>query len=113
MREGAETEPIIGWFDESNMSEEEINENDKSMRNRGWMKGPASVHLTNNKESMRVTKKAVRRIVGTFRLDTGTEHWIRFKDVRESGLYNELSQDYLEIVPTSVLSNPTKPEDRN
>ena len=113
MREGPETEPIIGWFDESNMSEEEINENDKSMRNRGWMKGPASVHLTNNKESMRVTKKAVRRIVGTFRLDTGTEHWIRFKDVRESGLYNELSQDYLEIVPTSVLSNPTKPEDRN
>ena len=112
MREGAETEEMIGWFDESEMNEEEIDANDKSMRNRGWMKGPASVHLTLEKESMRVTKKAVRRIVGTFRLNSGVDHWIRFKDVRESGLYNELSQDYLELVPTAVLNDPSKPEDK-
>ena len=112
MREGAETEEMIGWFDESEMNEEEIDANDKSMRNRGWMKGPASVHLTLEKESMRVTKKAVRRIVGTFRLNSGVDHWIRFKDVREAGLYNELSQDYLELVPTAVLNDPSKPEDK-
>lgn len=113
MREGEETKEIIGWFDESNMEKEEIEENDKAMRNRGWMKGPASVHLTSEKQSMRVTEKAIRRIVGTFRLDNGVDHWLRFKDVREAGNYNELSQDYLEIVPISVLSDPTKPEDQN
>ena len=113
MREGEETKEIIGWFDESNMEKEEIEENDKAMRNRGWMKGPASVHLTAEKQSMRVTEKAIRRIVGTFRLDNGIDHWLRFKDVREAGNYNELSQDYLEIVPISVLSDPTKPEDQN
>lgn len=112
MREGADTEEAIGWFDESDMSDDEISENDKSMRNRGWMKGPASVHLTNNKEDMRVSKKCVRRIVGTFRLGGNTDHWIRFKDVMEAGKYNELSQDYLEIVPTAVINDPARPEDR-
>ena len=114
MREGEETRNLIGWFEESDgMSEDEISENDKAMRNNGYMKGPASCHLTKEKESMRKSQKAIRKIIGTFRLDSGMDHWIRFKDVMEPGGYNEFSQDYLELVPLSVLSDPTKPEDRN
>ncbi len=113
MRYGADTKIIVGWYDEKDMSEEDKRENDKAMRNRGWMKGPASVHLTADKESMRLSEVAVRRIVGIFRLNSGVDHWIRFKDVTEElpGKFNEFSQDYLEIVPTIVISDPTQPED--
>ena len=114
LREGEETKNLIGWFEEDDqMSEDEIRENDKAMRNNGYMKGPKSCHLTKTKDSMRKSQKAIRKIVGTFRLDNGVDHWIRFKDVMEPGGYNEFSQDYLEIVPISVLSDPTKPEDQN
>ena len=112
MRNTAENQIIIGWFDEDGMSEDEIRENDKSMRNRGFMKAPANCHMTKEKESMRESILAVRRIIGTFRLDPG-DHWLRFKDVMENstGKLNEFNQDYLEIVPTSVINDPTKPED--
>ena len=111
MRNTTENQETIGWFDESNMTEDEIRENDKSMRNRGFMKGPASCHLTTDKQSMRESILAIRKIIGTYRLDKG-DHWLRFKDVMEAGSHNEVNQDYLEIVPTSVLSDPTKPEDQ-
>ena len=114
MRNTAENQTTIGWFDEEGMSEEEIKENDKAMRNRGFMKAPASCHLTKEKNSMRESVLAIRKIVGTFRLDKG-DHWLRFKDVMENstGKLNEFNQDYLEIVPTTVISDPSKPEDQN
>ena len=82
------------------------------MRNRGFMKAPASCHVTANKESMRESVLAIRKIVGTYRLDQGN-HWLRFKDVMENstGKLNEFNQDYLEIVPTVVINDQTKPED--
>ncbi len=112
MRNTAENQIIIGWFDESGMSEDEIKESDKAMRNRGFMKAPASCHVTANKESMRESVLAIRKIVGTYRLDQGN-HWLRFKDVMENstGKLNEFNQDYLEIVPTVVINDQTKPED--
>ena len=112
MRNTAENQIVIGWFDESGMSEDEIKENDKAMRNSGFMKAPASCHVTANKESMRESVLAIRKIVGTYRLDPGN-HWLRFKDVMENstGKLNEFNQDYLEIVPTVVINDQTKPED--
>ena len=117
MRNTNENLIIIGWFDEKpdgqQMSEEEIRANDKAMRNRGFMKAPASCHLTDKKESMRESNLAIRKIVGTFRLTKG-DHWVRFKDVTENstGKLNELNQDYIEIVPTRIINDPTKPEDQ-
>lgn len=117
MRNTAENQTIIGWFDEhedgNDMSEEEIRANDKAMRNRGFMKAPASCHLTDKKESMRDSKVAIRKIIGTFRL-TSTDHWLRFKDVMENstGKHNQFNQDYLEIVPTRIINDPSKPEDQ-
>lgn len=113
MRNTTENQTIIGWFDEDGMTEDEIRESDKAMRNRGFMKAPASCHMTKDGESMRESVLAVRRIVGTFRLDPGN-HWLRFKDVMENstGKLNEFNQDYLEIVPLSVINDQTKPEDQ-
>jgi hypothetical protein len=113
MRNTAENIAFIGWFDEEEMTEDDIRENDKAMRNRGFMKAPASCHVTSEKNSMRESDLAMRKIIDTYRLDKG-DHWLRFKDVMEgsTGTLNEFNQDYLEIVPTSVISDPTKPEDQ-
>lgn len=104
---------LIGWFEEEidgkEISDEEKMEGDKSMRNRGWMKGAASCYLEANK-NMRYSKKAIRKVLGTFYLENGYDYWIRFKDVTDPGKLKEFSQDYLEIVPISVI-NGEKPED--
>jgi hypothetical protein len=109
-------DPLIGWFDEKEMSDEQIKENDKAMRNRGYMKGPASCVLNKEGDSMRKSPLALRKIIGTFNITTG-DHWLRFKNVTENekdgNNYLQFNQDYLEIVPTSVISNPAKPEDQN
>lgn len=108
-----ETDLIIGWFADTGLAEEEIKENDKAMRNRGYMKGPASIVLDkDSKGTMRDSEQAIRRIIGTYRLDK-REHWLRFKDVTEGGTgkLNQFDQDYIELVPTVILSDPNKPED--
>ena len=109
--------PLIGWFEEKEMDEDLIKENDKAMRNRGYMKGPASCVLNKDGDSMRKSAYALRKIVGTFNIDK-RDHWLRFKNVTEnektaSGNWVQFNQDYLEIVPTSIISNPAKPEDQN
>lgn len=91
-----------------------IDEYDKILRNRGWMKGPASVFSNgSDSKSMRESKVAYRRIVTQAHLTKG-DHWLRFKDVTVGGgNLRQFSQDYLEIVPKSVITDPARPEDKN
>lgn len=118
LRNSAEAQVKIGWFDETDMTPAEILENDKAMRNKGFMKGPASCHLdmenpTSAEGNMRYSVHCIRRIVGTFPLgkkDGG--HWLRVKSVTENATTEEFNQDYLEIVPTTVITNINKPEDQ-
>jgi hypothetical protein len=114
LRWNDDTDIMIGWVSDEGLNSDEIRENDKAMRNRGYMKGPASIVLESgvSRGTMRDSEQAIRKIIGTYRLDRG-DHWLRFKDVSENddGKLSQLDQDYLELVPKSVLSNPTKPED--
>ena len=114
LRWTTDTDIIIGWVTDEGMNSDEIRENDKAMRNRGYMKGPASIVLDAKvaKGTMRDSEQAIRKIIGTYRLDKG-DHWLRYKDVSENstGKMKQFDQDYLELVPKSVLSNPNKPED--
>jgi uncharacterized surface protein with fasciclin (FAS1) repeats len=112
LRWNNETDIAIGWTSDDGKSNEEIRENDKAMRNRGYMKGPASIVLDDNGGTMRDSEQAIRKIVGTYRLDKG-DHWLRFKDVSENstGKMKQFDQDYLELVPVSVITNQQKPED--
>lgn len=110
-------DPLIGWFDEKDLSSDDIKEKDKAMRNRGYMKGPASCVLTKDGENMRKSKLALRKIIGQFRITKG-DHWLRFKNVTENeksslGNWVQFNQDYLEIVPVNIITNQTKPEDQN
>ena len=113
MKSGAELDAAIGWVDDKNMTEDEIEEFDKAMRNRGFMKGPASIIVDKDGTSMRGTATAIRKIVGIYRLNKG-DHWLRFKNVTDINDGEvDFSQDYIEIVPTTIISNPAKPEDKN
>ena len=109
---------FMGWFEESE-NEDENRKNDKAMRNRGFMKAPASIWLgsydtSKPDKSMRFANRAFRRVIGTYDLEYGKDYWLRFKDVTEGGTDdkpNEFNQDYLEIVPIGIINNPAKPED--
>ena len=112
---------FMGWFEESD-NESENRKNDKSMRNRGFMKAPASIALPGDggPKNMRYTSTALRRVIGTYDLNYNSsnpkdnEYWLRFKDVTEGGSEtkpNEFNQDYLEIIPIKIITDPAKPED--
>ena len=119
LRSSGEAQAKIGWFNEKDMSHNEILENDKAMRNKGFMKGPASCHIDMANPSspagnMRYSDHCIRKIVGTYQLGQKEGgHWLRVKSVTENATTEEFNQDYLEIVPTTVITNPNKPEDQN
>lgn len=109
---------LIGWEDDEEQgNESQIKELDKAMRNRGYMKGPASCILEEEgNKSMRASDLALRKIIGTFKITKG-DHWLRFKNVKDTeknkdNKYYEFNQDYLEIVPVNIITNPAKPEDQ-
>jgi hypothetical protein len=55
----------------------------------------------------------VRVILTTVHLTEGVDHWVRIKNVKSDWEGTALQLDYFEIVPKGVISNPSKPEDRN
>ena len=120
MRDSESNLAYMGWFDDEE-NEEDNRKNDKAMRNRGFMKAPASIWLgsydaSKPAKSMRYANRAFRRIIGTYQLDNTKNYWLRFKDVTEGGTDdkpNEFNQDYMEIVPVGIINNPGKPEDIN
>lgn len=92
-----------------------ITENDRAMRNLGYMKGPAAMYRVEND---RVTQKSrmtndwwyMRRIVTTQDLD-GRPFYLRFRKVDER-TGRLLNLDFIEVCPRSIY-NGAVPEDRN
>lgn len=92
-----------------------ITENDKAMRNLGYMKGPACVYRVDND---RVSLRAklvndwwyIRNIVTTQTLEEKPSY-LRLRKVDER-TGRMLNIDFIEIVPKSVY-NGAIPEDRN
>ena len=92
-----------------------ITENDKAMRNLGYMKGPACVYRVDND---RVSLRAklvndwwyLRHVVTTQTLEE-KPFYLRFRKVDER-TEPMLNIDFIEIVPKSVY-NGAIPEDRN
>lgn len=105
---------IMGWKPENLSNEEENRENDKAMRNREFMKAPASIYGEGTVDektgvwNLRHAKNALRRVLGTFDLVNGKDYKIRIKDVTDAaaGKQYQFNQDYLEIVPNSIAKNP-------
>jgi len=79
-------------------------QNDKMMRNRGYMKAPAVFRAPNDEwfkgqEDSRHSPNLLRRILGIFRFTEAGTHTLGVKGL--SG--GEFMFDYLEFVPTSIL----------
>jgi hypothetical protein len=82
-------------------------ENDKMMRNRGYMKGPASFKVIKTQAqggwysgaSARMSPSALRRILGIYTFKEAGTHIFSVKAARAG----EFMFDYLEFVPVEVL----------
>ncbi|MFA9390806.1 MAG: fasciclin domain-containing protein [Prolixibacteraceae bacterium] len=77
-------------------------ENDKMMRNRGYMKGPASFKVINEAWYVgtgRMSERALRKILGIFTFDEAGTHEFSVKAARSG----QFMFDYLEFVPVEVL----------
>ncbi|MBE6269090.1 MAG: hypothetical protein E7092_08935 [Bacteroidales bacterium] len=110
----------IGWVAD-NETYDNGAENDKLLRNKGWMKAPDS-YCSSDYYSYLPARDAplyMRKIITREHLTDG-EHWLRFRNLSEDayGLENNYNVayyllDYIEIVPLHIVSDPTKPEDRH
>lgn len=79
-------------------------ENDKMMRNRGYMKGPASFNVIDNiwqSGPGRVNPNCIRRILGIYTFKEDGTHTIRAK----SASLGEFMFDYLEFVPLEYIEH--------
>lgn len=97
-------DPDIGYeYPGTNSRDPEGFENDKAMRNRGYMKGPASFKVIAewwySGASARMEEQALRRILGIYTFNEWSTHTISIKAVKSG----EFMFDYLEFVPLEVL----------
>ena len=97
--------------DKAKMYREEIlkgkpNENDKDLRNRGWMKAPDSFHSVGGDAggTARDDIGSMRSILGRYDFGPGINHTLRIKSVGTMGTgTHPFVYDYLEFMPTSML----------
>ena len=106
---------LFGWQSDDALGfAESIAEHDRSIHNKGWMKGPACYSPgekdTYGGSSMRDLPNTIRRVVGTFYTDGKSDHYLRLKQMMEAG--GELDFDFIELVPVSVYDNETYVESK-
>lgn len=89
----------IGWVSDSDLGDDEaIASNERSMRNRGYMKAMDSYG------SLRGDKNCYRKIIGNEYMRANTDYWIRMRQVYSGGTgVNPFS--FIEIVPKSIYEN--------
>lgn len=97
-------DPDIGYqYPGTDARDPEGFENDKAMRNRGYMKGPASYTVVAEwwytGASARMSEDVLRRILGIYTFNDFTSHVFGVKAVKSG----EFMFDYLEFVPVEVL----------
>lgn len=94
------TDPQVGWIADTDSPQDA--ENDKAMRNRGYMKAPASIFTPqNNGVSLRAMDACLRIIVGQFTWQEYGAHTLRGKNVYDPN--QEFHGDYIEIIPVSCI----------
>lgn len=96
----AGTDPLVGWVADTDTPADA--ENDKAMRNRGYMKAPASIYtVQNGGVSLRAMSSCLRIVVGQFTFQEYGPHYLRGKNVYDPN--QEFHGDYIEIIPVSQI----------
>lgn len=103
------TDPRIG-FKPDNMTDDNGIQNDKEMKNRGYLKGPNTMHDYGATGNARDHELIIRTVVTTKYLSEG-DHWLRFKNVFENSTETtQFMHDYVEFVPVSYIRDESIPE---
>ncbi|MDD4969104.1 MAG: fasciclin domain-containing protein [Paludibacter sp.] len=99
------SDPTVGWISDTETNDNGL-ENDKMMRNRGYMKSGNAIYNSGYSTTLRQAKNDLRVIVGTFTFQDYDYHYFRAKNVeREDG---EFHLDYIEYVPVSYIDKETR-----
>ena len=94
---------LVGWKKDSDLgSSDAIDEQDKQMRNNGYMKGP-KYFCPGPSVPGRDCQNCLRRVIFNGQLNAGETYYVRFKSVLKS-TQTEFFFDYLEIVPKSIYN---------
>lgn len=99
-------DPLIGFEEPGTNPEDPLGyENDKMMRNRGYMKGPSTykdvLGVWYSKRIARNSSQYIRRILGTYTFDKSSTHIFTVKAVREG----QFMFDFLEFVPLEIIEH--------
>ena len=112
------TDPEIGWVADKDTYDNGV-ENDKHLRNKGWMKAPDCYYIDGKTEIRKTARSSyirMRKIIHRQYIGKG-EHWLRYRYIPpkylESFSANVSSLDYIEFVPLHIVSDPSTPEDRH
>lgn len=85
-------------------------ENDRNLRNQGYMKAPNYFTATGTETPVRNiggATAALRKIVTTVTMKAGETYYMRFKSALKKA-DSQFFMDYFEYVPTSVYNGPTE-----
>lgn len=100
--------PQIGWVADDENDPTVAIENDRAMRNRGYMKAPQIFGFTNAngvstsaRSTGSLSESAYRKILWRGDLKAGKKYYVRFKSVLASN-YGQFDMDYWELVPKSI-----------
>ena len=108
MRQSCQNNPAIPWVKDIDDDVQTNIENDKNLRNQGYMKAPNMITTTGSKglEPVRNTSPStpgLRRIVTRQRMDPETTYYLRYKSALKK-LDAQLYVDFIEIVPKEVYN---------
>ena len=104
------TDPSVGWVKDSNLDDEAaIIALDKSMKNRGWLKGSAVQTINDGSTPHRDINTMGRLILMTDYITSNMDYYIRIKQILDSK-NAEMLFDFIEWVPKTVYDNN---EDKN
>jgi len=99
-------DPLIGWVLPGSDSGDPLGlENDKMMRNRGYLKGPNTYKAVSDrfyaKAIARMSQSSLRRILGTYTWTKASTHVFKVKAVREG----QFMMDFIEFVPVELIES--------
>ena len=112
-QEANENNPSIPWVEDG--EDWTVNrENDKNLRNQGYMKGPKYYTVTNGNADTPIRQRGgiyacIRRIITTADMKADQDYYLRFKTALKK-TDSQFFFDYLEYASTNIYNGPT-PED--
>lgn len=99
----------VGW--ERDTGDDDVDaENDKKMRNNGYMKGPKSINSNDGTERDYNDRENIRHIFVRQTLDPDETYYIKLKSVLDSDR-KEFYMDFIEYCAKEIYDNPEAPED--